>query len=285
MFLEGNLRGLQHIGIPVVDIEKTKLWYMNALGFELINDPKVPTQEGEIKASFLSRSNLMVELYQLVGDGLKEIKTRSHGHVDHFTIDVLNIREALEYVKSKGIELDEMTKEGPMSLNEFWSRGADSLFIVSPNGEKIELSERRDLDPNRRKENLNGLAHIGIPVKNLDRSRDFYKKFGFVEVMHAELPTGGEPVRVCMLEKDSCIIELYQPVGEDLKEIGTRKDGLIDHIALSVHDIDSALEELEAVGTKALEGKPVELPFWDRGAKYFSIRGPDGEKLEFNQKL
>ena len=28
-----------------------------------------------------------------------------------------------------------------------------------------------------------------------------------------------------------------------------------------------------------------ELPFWERGVKYFTILGPNHEKLEFNQRF
>jgi lactoylglutathione lyase len=34
-----------------------------------------------------------------------------------------------------------------------------------------------------------------------------------------------------------------------------------------------------------MEDKPVFLPFWKKGCKYFNILDPDGERLEFNQIL
>jgi len=88
-----------------------------------------------------------------------------------------------------------------------------------------------------------------------------------------------------MMEKDEFVIELYQMFGESLAEISVRKDGHIDHIALNVTDIDKAYKELQKAGFEILEDAPVYLDFWDNGVKYFNIRGPDGEKLEFNEKI
>jgi catechol 2,3-dioxygenase-like lactoylglutathione lyase family enzyme len=136
------------------------------------------------------------------------------------------------------------------------------------------------------KGNLEGIQHLGLPVTDLERSRDFYLNFGFIEVMRTDLHPEQAPVRVAMLQKDNLTIELYQSSGARREEIATRKDGHIDHIALNVQEIESALSELKAAGFEILEkDAPVFLPFWSHGVKYFTVRGPDGEKVEFNQIL
>lgn len=35
MLLSGNLQGGQHLGIPVLDIDRAKEWYTNVCGFEV----------------------------------------------------------------------------------------------------------------------------------------------------------------------------------------------------------------------------------------------------------
>lgn len=133
--------------------------------------------------------------------------------------------------------------------------------------------------------NLDGVQHLGIPVTDIKRSRAFYAQLGFKEVMTAELPADGDSVQVVMLELGNLVFELYQLVGEDRVEVGTRRDGHIDHIALNVRDIDAAFEAVRAAGLDPLEEAPVFLPFWEKGVRYFNVRGPDGEKVEFNQIL
>ena len=136
------------------------------------------------------------------------------------------------------------------------------------------------------KGNLLGLQHLGLPVTNLERSRDFYLNLGFEEKLRQDLAPQEAPTRVSFMQKGNLTIELYEEPGEKRDEIGTRRDGHIDHFALDVLDIESAYAELSAAGFEILEkDAPVFLPFWAHGVRYFTVRGPDGEKVEFNQFL
>jgi lactoylglutathione lyase len=130
--------------------------------------------------------------------------------------------------------------------------------------------------------NFNGLQHIGLPVTNIQHSRQFYQQFGFKEVMAKEFAFGNGLAQVSMMERAGVILELYQLPGAER----AAKDGPVDHIAFSVDNIDQAFAELKATGMEILEeNAPMRLEFWERGCKFFTIRGPDGEKLEFNQIL
>ncbi len=134
------------------------------------------------------------------------------------------------------------------------------------------------------KGNLRGLQHIGLPVTNLERSKAFYARLGFVEAMRTELPGASEAIQVAMMQHEGLTLELYQLEQEERLAIAKRADGHIDHLALDVMDIEQALAEIRGAGLEVLEeNAPVLLPFWDHGVRYFTIRGPDGEKVEFNQ--
>jgi len=134
--------------------------------------------------------------------------------------------------------------------------------------------------------NLQGIQHLGLPVTDLQRSKSFYLNFGFTEIMRTNIPAPKESIQVAMVQKDNLTIELYQLSGEERHEIATRQNGHIDHIAMNVIDIDKAYSEITAVGLEVLEqNAPVFLPFWSNGVKFFTICGPDGEKIEFNQIL
>ena len=136
------------------------------------------------------------------------------------------------------------------------------------------------------KGNLRGLQHIGLPVTNLERSKAFYAGLGFVEVMRTDLPRASEAVQVAMMHHEGLTIELYQLEEEERQEIARRSDGHLDHIALDVIDIEQAYQEIRTAGLEILEEPaPVFLPFWEKGVRFFTVRGPDGEKVEFNQIL
>jgi lactoylglutathione lyase len=132
---------------------------------------------------------------------------------------------------------------------------------------------------------INKLQHIGVPVTDITKSEQFYKKLGFQNVMAASFDHKGDQGQVAMMQQGLIIIEIYQLPESELRAIGQRQDGHVDHIAFDVDDIEVAFAELKEAGFQVLEEAPVFLPFWEKGCRYFNIAGPDGERLEFNQIL
>lgn len=132
---------------------------------------------------------------------------------------------------------------------------------------------------------INHLQHIGIPVSDIVVSEAFYGRFGFNKVMESTFIEDGESGTCIMLKNKNIILELYQLPEKKLNEIRERKDGHIDHITFDVDHIDKAFNALKSASFQVIEEKPVFLPFWANGCKYFNMLGPDGERLEFNQIL
>lgn len=132
---------------------------------------------------------------------------------------------------------------------------------------------------------ITGFQHLGLPVTDLQHSQAFYIRLGFHQVMATTLPTADGDILVVMLEIAGFVLELYQLPGAAGAEIGTRGHGHIDHFALDVDDIQQVWAAVTAVGLTPLEDAPVFLPFWEKGVYYFNILGPDGERVEFNQRV
>lgn len=130
---------------------------------------------------------------------------------------------------------------------------------------------------------INRLQHIGIPVSQIEISRQFYERLGFRAAMQAGFMHESAEGKVVMMQRDDILIELYQMPEPELSRVKQRKDGRIDHIAFDVPDIDIAYSSLKEAGFTLLEAAPVFLPFWEKGCRYFNISGPDGERLEFCQ--
>lgn len=118
-----------------------------------------------------------------------------------------------------------------------------------------------------------GLQHIGVPTNDIDATVRFYTALGF-EVAH-RANNNGE--LVAFLKLGDLMIETYQ----NGKAVG--KAGAVDHIAMNVTDVAEARRIADSMGLNVIEEG--ELPFWDNGVKYFTILGPNDEKLEFNQYL
>ncbi len=125
------------------------------------------------------------------------------------------------------------------------------------------------------KQNITGLDHVGLPTDDIERTIAFYAYLGF-EVAH-RADNAGE--QVAFLSKDGFVIETYQN-GQ-----AARRAGAVDHIALSVRDIDAAYEACRAQRLPMAQAEIRFLPFWERGVRFFILEGPNGEKVELIQKL
>lgn len=125
------------------------------------------------------------------------------------------------------------------------------------------------------KELVTGTQHLGLPTADLDQTLSFYQGLGF-RVAYQTVNDGG---RVAFLRLGDLTIETYES-----REAAGRP-GAIDHVALDVTDVDAAFAALQAGGYRLLDGAVQYLPFWDRGVRFFTIQGPNGEKIEFSQML
>ena len=128
---------------------------------------------------------------------------------------------------------------------------------------------------------ITGLGHIGVFVKDIDKSVDFYTNvLGFECYHRAEIPDKDGLTRIAFVKSGTCILELVQfPV------VPEKKDGPVDHIAMAVDDIDAVQARLKEKGIAFETESPIHLPQVMNGCKYIFFRGPDGEHLELNQLL
>ncbi|KAK8897811.1 hypothetical protein M9Y10_000039 [Tritrichomonas musculus] len=125
------------------------------------------------------------------------------------------------------------------------------------------------------KQHVRGVQHLGIPTNDIETTKKFFISLGFEEVYHAN--NNGE--LVSFLRLGNCTIETYQ------NNQAHMAPGAIDHIALDVDDIEATYEQVKKLGYKELENGIQQLPFWEKGCRYFTIMGPNKEKVEFSQIL
>ena len=124
-------------------------------------------------------------------------------------------------------------------------------------------------------EQINGLQHIGVPARNMEETITFYEKLGF----ETAFETVNDGNRVVFLKFASLVIETYESRDTAMKS------GAIDHIALDVKDIEKTYELINQEGLNTTKDPIHFLPFWENGVKFFTIEGPNKEKVEFSQFL
>ena len=122
---------------------------------------------------------------------------------------------------------------------------------------------------------VTGIQHIGLPVREMDKTLSFYKELGFEEAYS----TMNGQSRVVFIKQKNLVIEFYE------KDDACNEVGVIDHIALDVTNIESTFDIVTSLGYKILDEAIQYLPFWEKGVRFFTILGPNGEKIEFSQML
>ena len=118
-----------------------------------------------------------------------------------------------------------------------------------------------------------GLQHIGMPTNDIEKTIRFYEALGF-EVIFRTLCNGED---VAFLRLGDLTIEAYQ----NGRAVGA--NGAWDHVALNVTDVNEARRRADEMGLEVIEEG--QLPFFENGVKYFTVLGPNHEKVEFNQYL
>ena len=131
-----GIKGLQHIGIPVTNLEVSVPFY-KSLGFTA-NMQATFLHEGEKgKCIMMKQGDLIIELYQLPDNALSAIAERNDGSIDHIAFDVQNIDNTYAVIKKMGFIIIE---DSPRFL-KFWKNGCRYFNITGPDGERLEFNQ------------------------------------------------------------------------------------------------------------------------------------------------
>ena len=124
---------------------------------------------------------------------------------------------------------------------------------------------------------IKGLQHVGLPTNDLAKTKAFYESLGFEEVYRTRNEAAGEDVS--FLRLGNLTMEVYE------NGKAAMASGAIDHLALDVTDVEAAYGLIQELGYPVVSDGIEFLPFWEKGVRYFTILGPNQERVEFNQYL
>ena len=127
------------------------------------------------------------------------------------------------------------------------------------------------------REQLNGVQHIGIPTNDIEKTIEFYQKLGFEIAFQTVNEEANE--KVAFLKLHTLVIETYE------NKAAAMQAGAVDHIAIDVKDIEKVYSMIDRAGLNSTQDTIHFLPFWEKGVKFFTIEGPNKEKVEFSQYL
>lgn len=133
-----------------------------------------------------------------------------HGIIDHLALAVADVDAALAAMRQRGAVLDAaVTPDGPLFIPEFWDSGIRYVFLVGPEGARIELCAR----PGASGAGLPGHDHVGIACNDLAAMADFFRGLGFHDIASTTLIRAAGNVPVAFLSSGGSMVELYAPPG------------------------------------------------------------------------
>lgn len=131
-----KINHLQHIGIPIADIEISRKFY-EQLGFQMVMHSTFMHEGEQGKVSMMKLKDIIIELYQMPEPELSRVKQRKDGHIDHITFDVDDIDETFLLLKKEGFRIVE---DKPVFLN-FWENGCRYFNVEGPDSERLEFCQ------------------------------------------------------------------------------------------------------------------------------------------------
>jgi len=129
-----TIGGLAHIGVFIKDIEVSKKFYTDILGFECFSESGIDTDEGVIKIAFMRIGNCVIELVAFPTDQQR----KTDGIVAHIALDVDDIDAVQACLAKKGIKFE---TEEPIELPMVMDNGVKYINLFGPDGETIELNQ------------------------------------------------------------------------------------------------------------------------------------------------
>lgn len=134
--------------------------------------------------------------------------------------------------------------------------------------------------------NLKSLQHIGVCVADVSKAAQWYiDALGFVKKGEFYTEDGFKAIFV-KCEKTGVMYELYQhPAGSAGAAEMEIKQGVLDHIAYEVEDLEGEYGKAVAEGLEILQGLTDIPSFWDNGFRYFLVKSAEGNKVEICKVL
>ncbi|WP_191561061.1 VOC family protein [Metabacillus idriensis] len=124
---------------------------------------------------------------------------------------------------------------------------------------------------------IKGFEHVGIQVKDIEKSIEFYQTVVGLQFIDRFLHTDKKMKLAFLGIDDSIIVELIEGYNPDLPE-----EGKVHHVAFKVSEIEGEKERLRELQAEFIYEDISTLP---NGAKYLFFRGPDGEWIEYFEPM
>jgi catechol 2,3-dioxygenase-like lactoylglutathione lyase family enzyme len=263
--------GVAHIALFVSDIEKSRAFYKDFLGF---GEPfKLDKPDGSLSLTFIKVNDRQyIELFPGLQPGADRL--------NHISIQTDDAEAMRAYLGSRGVKVPATVPKGRIKNSNFNVKDPDghTVEIVQYEPDGWSLREKGKFMTSARISER--MLHLGILVGDLNASRKFYGDIlGFHEIWRGS--------------RDSAVLSwtnMQVPDGEDYIEFMLYKDlpepdkrGTAHHICLMTPDIAQAKAKLET--RSGLYTKPMEIRTGTNRKRQMNLYDPDGTRVELMEPV
>ena len=263
-----KILGVAHVAFYVSDLNKTRAFYKDFLGFEEPFALKKP--DGSDRIAFIKiNERQYIELFAE--------PPKADGQLNHISIYTANADQMRDYLASQGVPVPDKVGKGKTGNKNFNIRDPDNhtVEIVEYQPDSWTAREAGKFVPATRVSDH--MAHAGILVASLDQSMKFYRDIlGFQEFWRGS--SSG---------KELSWVNMRVPDGDDYIEFMLYKTtpteqqrSVKNHICLVTPDIEKAVATLELRAAKANYTAKIEIKTGTNRKRQANLFDPDGTRVE-----
>jgi catechol 2,3-dioxygenase-like lactoylglutathione lyase family enzyme len=264
---------LSHVALFVHDVEKSRQFYKDFLGFE---EPfSLKDEKGALHLTWIKINDRQtIELFPE--------KEAGSDRMNHIALEVEDAEAMRLYLASKGVKVPAKTPAGKI--------GNLNYMIKDPDGHLVEIVQYSDSGWTVREKGkfmpetriATHMRHAGIVVGDLDASLKFYRDIlGGSETWRG----GGNPkvlswVNVKVAEgQDYVEFMLYSQLP------AADKRGKEHHICLEVEDVEKAKKILMERAARVGYTKPIDAKVGINRKRQLNLWDPDGTRVEMMEPV
>ncbi len=263
-----RITGLAHVALYVKDIEKSRAFYKDFLGYAepfSLNKP-----DGSLALTFIKINDRQyVELFP---------ETESGGdRLNHISIETDDAEAMRRYLSSRGIVVPERVPKGRIGNSNFNVKDPDghTVEIVQYEPDGWSAREYKKFLPAARISTR--MLHLGILVGDVDRAMRFYRDvLGFREIWRGS--RSGQTLDW---------INMQVPDGTDYIEFmlyssmpTPDRRGVQHHICLETPDLAASVKDLESRPSRKQYERTIEPRVGTNRKRQANLFDPDGTRIE-----
>jgi lactoylglutathione lyase len=263
-----HITGLSHVALYVHDVEKSRAFYKDFLGFD---EPfSLNNADGSLHLTWIKINDRQtIELFSEVEAGTDRL--------NHIAMEVEDAEAMRAYLASKGVKVPAKTDKGKIGNFNYMIKDPDGHLVeivqYAPDG--WTLREKGKFLPDTRISTR--IAHAGILVGDLDASLKFYRDIlGGAETWRG----GGDP-------KQLSWVNVKVPDGQDYIEFmlysslpSTTKRGGKHHLCLEVADVLQAKAILDQRAARTGYTRTIAIAIGVNRKRQINLFDPDGTRVE-----